>query len=216
MLGGSFPERLIDLGKIFIFHGSYASDKGKVNLPKSGARKQVLRLGFFLLRPLAALFEVLIVYDEQPERLAAFFGLFSMMSAMRPENSPGITVVQLPEPLEALMDVYVVDEEVNNAVDRDTNTDKEQPEVSCRQPYDIANRTRYSKDEEKQVVFLKETIFMMMRLVMVFVPVPQRPVHDVFMGEPRHEFHANNSSQGNKDISQYLHIDRSQFLSSQQ
>ena len=39
-----------------------------------------------------------------------------MMRAVRPEDGPAVGIVQLPEPLESLVNVHVVDEKIDKAI----------------------------------------------------------------------------------------------------
>ena len=52
----------------------------------------------------------------------------------------------------------------------------------------------------------------MMRKVVVFVPVPQKAVHDVFMSKPGNEFHGKNGGNSNCGIGEKIHLLKSFVL----
>ncbi|MCB1155805.1 hypothetical protein KDL45_19240, partial [bacterium] len=53
----------------------------------------------------------------------------------------------------------------------------------------------------------KETILFVVRLMMIFVPIPQKAVHDVLVGKPGYKFHAEDGGERDSDVSQYVHIE---------
>ena len=85
--------------------------------------------GLLLSRPVFPFAEILGVYDEQTKTDTVFFARLGVMGTMRTQDRPGIGRVQLPEPLEATMDVHVVDQEIDQPVNRNANAYKEQPEL---------------------------------------------------------------------------------------
>ena len=105
--------------------------------------------------PFFALAEVLFVDDQQAERLAIFLRLLGVVSAVRPQDPPGVLAVQLPEPLEAPVDIHVVDEEIDQSVNGNADADKEQPKMRSRQTNDVGEGAGDGKDEKEQVVLFK-------------------------------------------------------------
>ena len=145
------------------------------------------------------------MHHEQSERLAFLFRGFGVVSAVGAQDSAGVQAVELPEPPETLVDVHVVDEEIGESVQRYTDADKKHPEVRRHTAIHVAKRRRDSKHEEKTVVFFKKPVFGVLGLVMVFVPVPQNAVHDIFVCEPGHKFHAHIRHYGDENIQQRRH-----------
>ncbi len=85
--------------------------------------------GFFFC-PLAALAEVLWVDDQQSKRLPVLFFALGVVGTMRPQDSPGVLAVELPKPLETLMNIYIVNQEVNHTINRNPDAYKQQPEIT--------------------------------------------------------------------------------------
>jgi hypothetical protein len=142
------------------------------------------------------------VYHQQPERLSVFFGSFGVVCAVRTKNGARILAVQLAEPAEAPVYIYVVNKKVSQAVQGYSHTDEQHPEMLGETTSHVANHGWNSKNEEEAVVLLEKTIFFMLGLVVVSMPVPEETMHDEFVGKPGHEFHADISCQRNKCVSQ--------------
>ena len=122
--------------------------------------------------PFFALAEVLFVDDQQAERLAIFLRLFGVVCAVRPQDPPGVLAVQLPEPLEAPVDIHVVDEEIDQSVNGNADADEKQPEVGCGRSGNITGHARDGKHEKEQVVLFEKSVLFMVRLMVVFMPGP--------------------------------------------
>lgn len=153
--------------------------------------------GFFvflgnIFLPLAAFFIVLGIDDQQPERFAILFGAFGVVRSVRPQDGTGIFVVELSEPIEPPVNVDVVDQEIQQAVDRDADSDKKKPEMGRGEPHDIADGTGDSENQKEQIVFFKKAVLLVMGLVVVLVPIPENAVHNKFMRKPSDEFHPQN------------------------
>ena len=113
-----------------------------------------------------------------------------MVVAVRTQNGTGVLAVQLAEPLEALVDVYVVDQKINQAVDGNPNAHKQQLTLRSSKTNYVRSGTRNGKNQKEQVVFFEKTMFLVVWLVVVFVPNPQPAMHQVFVRRPGYEFHA--------------------------
>jgi len=156
-------------------------------------------------RPFAPFLEIFSRYHEQAEGFAVLFGLFGMVGAVRSQDGPAVGAVQLAEPLKALVDIHVVYEEVDQPVNRNADAHEQETQVRRCRADDVASRAGNGENEEEQVVALEEAAFVMVRLVVIGVPRPQKAVHDVLVREPRHEFHAGHCGQGDEYVSCYLH-----------
>jgi hypothetical protein len=157
-----------------------------------------------VLCPFAAFPEKLALYDEQPERFAVFFLRFSVVGAMRPQDCPGVGAVELAKPFKPLVDVHVVDQEINGAVDGDAESDVKQPMIIRKRAGHDAGDARYGKNQEKPVVSFPETAAFVVGLVVIFVPIPQKTVHDVFVRKPGDELHAEGGSKCDEQVDQHF------------
>ncbi len=149
---------------------------------------------FFL--PLWSFFKKLWRHHQQAKRFPIFFVAFGMVRAVRPQNSAAVLAVQLLEPTEPAVDVHVVDQEISESVKRNTNADKQDPEIGRKPANHITNHAWNGKNKKKAIVFFKKTFFLVLGQMVVFVPAPKKTVHHEFVCEPGHEFHADVCGQG--------------------
>lgn len=156
-------------------------------------------LDLSLLPPLTPFLKILRVHQQQAKRLAVVLALVGMVRPVRPQDGPAVLRVQLPEPRKPLVDVHIVDEEIDGAINRDAQPDEEQPGVARESAKQDAGDAGRGKDEEKKVVLLEPAALLKIGAVVVFVPLPAEAVHDVLMGEPRHELHAAHCGEGDED-----------------
>ena len=110
-----------------------------------------------------------------------------MVHLMRPADRFKIEIVGVPEQFETLVDEYVVNQEVSQAVKGDSQPYPEQvvetllpSEVQRQDPGD-------GEDQEKEVIVLQKPLRFL--LVMIFMQRPQESVHDVFVREPGDPLH---------------------------
>jgi hypothetical protein len=69
------------------------------------------------------------------------------------KDGTGIFAVQLAKPFEALVDVHIVDQKVNQTVNGNPNAYKQQPTLWSSQANHVRNGTGYGKNEKKKVIF---------------------------------------------------------------
>ena len=93
------------------------------------------------------------------------------------------------------MDEHVVHQEVRKAVECDAGSNPHTEVATVHGSGDEAQRTRNSENEKEHVVFFEKARLV---YVVVFMKVPHEAVHDVFMCEPRHEFHDEESGDDNQ------------------
>ena len=129
------------------------------------------------------------MHSQQSERLPFFLFLFGMVGAVCAQDGTGIRAVELFEPGKTAVDVYVVDEEIRESVQRNAHTDEKHPKMWRHAAKHVTKSGWNGKNKEKTVVFFKKTVFVVFGLVVIFVPVPQNAVHHVFVREPGHKFH---------------------------
>ncbi len=101
---------------------------------------------------------------------------------MGPQNSPAVTTLQLAEPRKPPVDVHIMDEEIDQAVQADTDGHPQQPSPTGKTGKDKPHHAWNSKYQEKQVVLLEEMPLLQFWIVMVPVPSPQPSVHDILVG----------------------------------
>ncbi len=95
------------------------------------------------------------------------------------------------------MYVDIMNQEIDQSVNGDTDPDNIEPEVRSCLADDVRKRRGDCKNEKEAVIFLKKPVFVVVGSVMVFMPIPQHTVHQVFMGGPGHKFHGEKG--GNRD-----------------
>ncbi|MCS7036336.1 MAG: hypothetical protein RMJ33_11055 [Saprospiraceae bacterium] len=157
-------------------------------------------LGLLLVR--AAFLEVFHRHHKQPKGLAAVFGCLGVVSAVRPQNCTRVPAIELTKPRKALMDIHIMNEEIRQAVQRNAHADEQRPGVLCQTADEVKNHAWNGEDQEKTVILFKKAVLFVARLVVVFMPAPQKTVHDVFMCKPRHELHSKISAQCDEQVQQ--------------
>lgn len=128
-----------------------------------------------------------------------------MMAAVGSQNGSGIWGVQLFKPLEAPVDIYVVNEEIDQSVNRYANSYKKQPPLRCCQANHVGYGAWNGEHQKEQVVFFEKAMFFVMGFVMVFMPHPQPTMHQVFMSAPGNEFHDQDGRQRNQGVKDNKH-----------
>lgn len=164
--------------------------------------------GAFPLLLRAPFFEIFRRYDKQPERLAVLLGGFGVVGAVGTQNTTRVGAVELTEPLETLVDVHVVNQEIRQAVQRNTHSDEQHPKVRSQSTDHVAEHAGDGKHQEKAVVLFKKTFLFVPGLVVVFVPAPQPAVHQVFVRKPGHEFHAGIGGKRDEQVTDPGHVCR--------
>ncbi len=75
---------------------------------------------------------------------------------------------------------------IRHAIEQNSDTDIKPKVATGHDAEHHIQPTWDGKNQSKKIIFLKETI---MRLMMVFMKIPRKSVHHIFMRKPRHEFH---------------------------
>jgi len=145
------------------------------------------------------------MHDQQAKGFAIFLRLNRMMCAMSTQDRARIGSIQLSEPGKPLVDVYVVDEKIDQSVNGDAHAYKKHPELWGYRTQDIKQGTGNGKDQKEPIVLLKKFALLEVGLVMIFMPVPKEAMHQVLMRKPGDELHGGSSRNGNEDIEQDLH-----------
>lgn len=70
----------------------------------------------FLLLTLGSFFEKFRIYHQQAKRFSIKLVAFGVVRAMRPKYGAAVFAVQLLEPAKPPVDIYVVYEEIGNAI----------------------------------------------------------------------------------------------------
>ena len=84
------------------------------------------------------------------------------------------------------MDYHLVSKNIGYAIEQNSDTDIK-PKIATRHDSEHHIQPTWDgKDQSKKIIFLKETI---MRTVMIFMKIPRKSVHHIFMRKPRHKFH---------------------------
>lgn len=77
--------------------------------------------------------------------------------------------------------------EIRNAIQRDADADVKHKPVTFHEVPDAEENHGYTREHYKEVIVLFKKMWQL--VVVIFMQVPEQPVHDVFMCEPRNTFH---------------------------
>src|SRR5882724_3636222 len=109
-----------------------------------------------------------------------------MVHFMRPAYSSHIIIIAAGKPFEPLVNNYVMQQEVCKPISHNTKADCLQPPYMPESAKPDQQYTGCRKDEEEGVILFKKSRF---RLVMIFVQIPQKPMHNKPMCTPCNCFH---------------------------
>jgi hypothetical protein len=121
---------------------------------------------------------------------------------MCPTNGAYIGVIAAGEPLESLVDDHIMHQEIGEAIGHDTKPDRLHPPDLIVSAYADQQHTGHGKDHKKGIILFKEARFY---LVMIFMEIPQKSMHHIFMGAPGYTLHYKEGHQKNCEILNNLH-----------
>ena len=106
---------------------------------------------------------------------------------MRSSDSTCIPIISISEHFETLMDKNVMYKKIGQSVSENPQADGQSgPKAKIAPTYKTTNAHQRIKKKKVIVSFPPTAVVFM---VMIFVKFPQKTVHNVFMGKPRHKFH---------------------------
>src|SRR5688572_5240058 len=120
-----------------------------------------------------------------------------MMHFMRPTDGTNIRVIASGKPFESLVNDDIVHQKISSTISHDAKPNCLHPPyiIKCA-GIDQQNTWDCENDKECIVLFKKPGLY----LVMIFMKIPEKSMHNVAMGEPGNTFHANKCCNENKYI----------------
>lgn len=134
----------------------------------------------------ANLVPVFFMHKQHPKTFAFVPVKMLMMHLMRPADGTDIGAVAAGEPFETLMNDNIMHQEIAKAIGHDAKADGLYPPHMTECANINQQDAGYSKDDEERIILFKKTWFC---LVMILVQVPEKPMHDITMGQPGNSFH---------------------------
>ena len=86
------------------------------------------------------------------------------------------------------MNEKVVNYKINNAINKNTDSNTEAYLPSKNRPQGKSSNWNDSKKDKKVIIPFKKSVVIIMNM-MVFMKVPESAMHDVFVHTPGHPFH---------------------------
>jgi len=99
-----------------------------------------------------------------------------------------VWVLGVAPDLDPLVDKQVMDNKIDKTVDTNTNTNSKKNTGISKFPYQKCANREYGKKDKKSIVPFKKRIVVCAQM-MVFMQVPEKSVHEVFMHTPGNAFH---------------------------
>jgi len=134
---------------------------------------------------------------QHTKGFAVFFLQVFVVHFMGPANGFNIAVLRTGKPFYTLVDDDFVYKKIGKAISHDAKT-------NCLQPIDLVNGTKenaektgYCKNDKESIIAFKKTRPFLM---VIFVEVPEKAMHNVFMGGPGNPFHHKENAQYNASI----------------
>lgn len=162
----------------------------------AGAQKK-LRFGCLLSLPVGTYFiPVGFGYVEHAETFAVFFANVLVVHFVCPANGANVYVIAAGKPFEALVNNDIMHQEIRKAVHGNTEANGGRPIHTVLQTEHDAEPAGNGEDEEEGIVLFKH---MATGIVVVFVEVPQKTMHHVFMRGPGNAFHGEKCTESNEN-----------------
>lgn len=124
-----------------------------------------------------------------------------MVGLMRPEYAQQKVVLRPGEPFGPAMYQYIVDQKVQETVHADANPHPK-PVIQVSHSKDNQHNGHAPEQQGKEVIELEWTLG---RLMMCFVDIPKRAMHQVFVYEPPEDFHRYKTKRGEQYSSYHIH-----------
>jgi hypothetical protein len=131
--------------------------------------------------------EVFKWYKEHPETFTFLLSHMFMVHLMCFPQSPEIDVVCAGKPLKPLMNKNIMNQKISNTIQGDSYADVKHKPVTFNEVADTKEKHRYTGKHHKEiVVFFKE---MWCFVMVIFMQVPEKTVHNILMCKPGYTFH---------------------------
>ena len=117
-----------------------------------------------------------------------------VMHFMCPANGTNIPVIAAGKPLESLMNNNIMHQKIPGAICHDAKTDRLHPPYIIKCAEIDQQYAWHSEDDKECIVLLKKA---RLYLVMIFVRIPKKTMHDIPMCKPCNTFH--NYESGNEN-----------------
>jgi hypothetical protein len=96
------------------------------------------------------------------------------------------------------MNENIMHHKIGYAIEGDPNADVKHKSIAFHEVTYAKEYHRYTSEHHKEVVVLLKEMWIL--VVVIFVQVPKKPMHDVFMCEPGNTFHDTKCDDNNTDI----------------
>jgi len=116
---------------------------------------------------------------------------------MGPADRTYIIAVCFAEPFEPLVNDHIVHQEISKTICHDAKTDRLHPPYIIKCAEIDQQYTWYCEDDKECIILFKKT---RLYLVMIFMQIPEKSMHDITMSEPCNTFHTNECCNQNKYI----------------
>jgi len=141
---------------------------------------------------------------QHSETFALVFVQVLVVHLVGPTDGTDIGIVASRKPLESLVNDHIMDNKIRKAVGHDAKADAvEPPQTGGLHTIHDAQHARNGKNHKKGIIFLKKA---RLYLMMVFVEVPKKAMHDPTVGAPGDGFHQQKNTQNDQKIQNGYHV----------
>jgi hypothetical protein len=121
-----------------------------------------------------------------------------------PPDGTDIGIVASRKPLESLVNDHIMNNKIGKTIGHDAKADAVQPPKTWGlHAIHDAQHAGDGKNHKKGIILLKKA---RLYLMMVFVEVPKKPMHDPTVGAPGNGFHQQKNTQYNQKIQNGYHV----------
>jgi hypothetical protein len=140
---------------------------------------------------------------EHTEAFPVLLAQVLVVDFVCPADAPGIPVIGVSEDFKSLVDKDIMHQEIGDSICQDPQANGPSlPEICIGGGHDKRHADHGIEYEESVIAFEPGIVVFP---VVVPVEAPQKPMHDILMGKPRHEFHETESCQKDSDPEKCLH-----------
>jgi len=107
-----------------------------------------------------------------------------------------VPIIGVSKKLETLMNKNIMHYKISSAIRHNSQTDRKSCPKAFVTPEIKTGHTNDCIEDKKGIITLKPTFVIF--VMVVFVKLPQKTMHDVFMCKPRHKLHGRKGSQKNE------------------
>jgi hypothetical protein len=137
------------------------------------------------------------MHQQHTETFAVVPVKMFMMHFMRPADGPHIVAVAFGKPFKPLVNDHIMNQKITEAIRHNAKANGLHPPHMIKGAGINQQYAGYSEDDKERIILFEKA---RLHLMMIFVQVPEKTMHDIAVRKPGNAFHDDES----KDDRQYI------------